>query len=228
YSTLFRSRQWICEDTDTGRTYPIVSPARWAVAQSGVVQTNRGFREPSEAVAPSLLRFESLLPLFKGPREVAEALVLPDELTAVPPRVLRTALEAPLFLPGTKDDVLVEFVVAATRLGCVGDRPATVPAKVGRAIEARAPRGVFVAVDDEQEDYLSTRQRPYLRAGAAEAQELVEIVGCRSFADSFDFTMTIDGLQERQPILDVFPGLHNTLAVGTIGNSTVTRALVLQ
>src|SRR5690606_25787272 len=49
-----------------------------------------------------------------------------------------------------------------------------------------------------------------------------------SFADSFDFTMTIDGLQERQPILDVFPGLHNTLAVGTIGNSTVTRALVLQ
>jgi superfamily II DNA or RNA helicase/antitoxin component of MazEF toxin-antitoxin module len=221
-------QQWICEDTDTGRTYPIVSPARWAVAQSGIVQTNRGFREPAETVAPSLLRFESLLPLFRGPREVAEALGLPDDLAAIPPRVLRTALEAPLFLPAIKDDALVEFVVAATRLGCGGSPAMTIPAKVGKAIEPRAPRDVFVAVDDEEENYLSTRRRPYLRTTEAGAKELLDIVGCRSFADSFDFTMTIDGLQNRQPILDAFPGLHNTVAAGRVGGSTVTRALVLQ
>lgn len=220
--------QWICEDCDTERTYAITSPARWAVTQAGVVPTSLGFRAPGEAVAPSLLQYQALLPLLKGQREVVEALGLPDELADISPQVLRKALEAPQFLPGTKDDALVEFVITAARVGCGNDRPTSIPAKVGRAVEARSPRDVFVAVDDDQEEYLSTRRRPYLRATEAEARDLVGAVGCSSFADSFDFTMNIDGLQERQPILDVFPGLHNSLAATRIGNSTVTRALVLQ
>lgn len=220
-------QEWACEDLDTGRTYPVSSPVRWAVDRAGLLRTNRGFRAPSQVVAPSLLKYEPLLPLFKGPHGIVDILGLPDELSEVPPRVLSEMLEASSFAPTIKNDVLIEFIVTAARLGFPDGKPTSIPSRVGKTIEPHAPRDVFIATDDEQQKYLADRRRPYLRATESEAKDLRDIAGCRRFEDSFAFSMVVDGQQERQPILDVFPGLRNSMAAGRIGSRTVSRARLL-
>lgn len=216
---------WICEDLDTGRTFSIMSPCRWAVDQAGLVDSSRGFRSPRDVVAPSLTRFGGLLPLFKGPRQAQIALDLPDELDAIPPRVLREMLEADLF-PLVDDAVLLEFVLTATRLGLVGATPRTIPARVQRVVEAHAPSTVYLATTDEQQDFLRHRQRPHLRVAVDQVDELIEAVGCRRFEDSFSFAMVVEGQQESQRILDVYTGLRAAFGLH-LGTAKVSRALLI-
>ncbi|MEU8625934.1 DEAD/DEAH box helicase family protein [Streptomyces sp. NPDC048669] len=217
--------EWTCEDLDTGRTHPVPSPVRWAVDRAGLLQSTRGYRTPAEVVAPSLVKYEKLLPLFRGSRRVAEALGLPDVLEAVPPPVLREALAAELFPPSMGDDLLVEFITTACRFAHPGGRPPSIPARVKRATESRSPASVYLATTDDQEDFLSSRQRPYLRVTDAQALELVASVGCRQFEDSFAFSMVIDGEQESERIVDVFTGLRSTHVAHSLTNATVTRAI---
>ncbi|HEY8720205.1 DEAD/DEAH box helicase [Pengzhenrongella sp.] len=221
----FGESEWICEDLDSGRTHAFVSPARWAVEQAGVLNTTRGHRPPRDVVAPSLVRFAGLLPLYRGPRHVADVLDLPDELDAVPPHVLREMLEGTLF-PKVDDVTLVEFVLTASRCGLAGAKPATVPARVKHAIEAHAPSTVYLATTDEEEGFLRTRGRPYLRISIDQVDEMVDLVGCRRFEDSFSFAMVIEGQQDAQRILDVYTGLRNEFGV-RLGSSKVTRALLV-
>lgn len=200
---------WTCEDLDTGRTYAVTSPVRWAVERAGIVRSNRGFRAPSETVSASLVKYDGLLPLFRGPRQVEEALALPDELDLVPSDIFREALEQEIYPPTLKDEVLSEFILVATRTAFAGSRPSNVPARVQRAIESRPPGSVFLATTDEQESFLQSRQRPYLRVDAEAVDELVARVGCRRFEDSFSFSMVVEGQQDSQRILDVYTGLRS-------------------
>lgn len=216
---------WTCEDLDTGTTHHVRSPVRWAVERAGVLGSNRGFRPPSGVVAPSLVRYEKLLPLFSGPGKVADALNLPDELDAVPVPVLREALEASLFPRDIPDVVLVEFIEVACRVAYSSTQPPSIPAKVKRAIEGHPPASVYLAVTDEQEEFLSSRQRPYLRVTDDQANELVESVGCRRFEDSFAFSMLIEGLQDSERVVDVFTGLRGPGVVDKVSNATVARAI---
>ncbi|MER5778684.1 DEAD/DEAH box helicase family protein [Streptomyces sp. NPDC002039] len=217
--------EWTCEDLDTGRTHSVPSPVRWAVDRAGLLHSNRGYRAPAELVAPSLVKYEKLLPLFRGPRQVAEALGLPDELEAVPAPVLREALEAELFPATIEDALLVEFITTACRIAHPGGYPPSIPARVKRATESRSPASVYLATTDEQQEFLSSRQRPYLRVTDAQALELVASVGCRRFEDSFAFSMVIDGEQESERVVDVFTGLRSTHVADRLTNATVARAI---
>ncbi len=217
--------EWTCEDLDTGTSYSVQSPVRWAVDRAGLLESDRGYRPPGEIVAPSMLKYKNLLPLFRGPGQVAEALSLPDELDAVPASVLREALSAKLFPSALDNSVLVEFITAACRIAHADGRPATVPAKVGRAIEARPPDSVYLATTDEEEEFLSSRQRPYLRVTDDQVAELETLVGCRRFEDSFAFSMEIEGRQESERIVDIFSGLRSTPVGDTLTTATVARAL---
>ncbi|MFD3694568.1 sacsin N-terminal ATP-binding-like domain-containing protein [Streptomyces sp. NPDC058646] len=217
--------EWTCEDLDTGRTHSVPSPVRWAVDRAGLLHSNRGYRRPADVVAPSLVKYEKLLPLFRGPRQVPEALGLPDELEAVPAPVLREALEAELFPPNIEDTLLVEFITTACSIAYPGGHPPSIPARVKRATESRSPASVYLATTDEQQEFLSSRQRPYLRVTDAQALELVASVGCRRFEDSFAFSMVIDGEQGSERVVDVFTGLRSTHVADKLTNATVARAI---
>jgi superfamily II DNA or RNA helicase len=217
--------EWTCEDLDTGTTHRVQAPVRWAVDRAGLLDTDRGFRPPSDAVAPSMLKYKYLLPLFRGPREVADALNLPDELDAVPAPMLRDAIGAELFPSALDNSVLVEFITTACRIAYPEGQPATIPARVRRTIEARPPASVFLATTDEQEDFLSSRQRPYLRVTDDQVAEFVTSVGCRRFEDSFAFSMVIEGEQESEPVVDIFTGLRTIDVAAQVMSATVARAI---
>jgi len=219
-------RPWICEDIDSGRTFEVPSPVRWAVERAGIVRTTRGFAAPGQAAHPSLLRFEALLPLFRGAGRVADALGLPSELGQVAPEVLRTSLEAPVFPDTIPDGTLIEFILTAVLAAFAdGARPASIPARVGRAIEPRSPETVYIASSEDERKYLATRGRPYLFAGGTDADALVHTVGCRRFEDSFAFSMVIDGLQTSQPIRDVFTGLRSSHVGESVAHASIARAM---
>ncbi|MFQ1003917.1 sacsin N-terminal ATP-binding-like domain-containing protein [Modestobacter sp. SSW1-42] len=220
----FGDSAWDCEDVDSRISYRVPSPVRWAVGQAGIVNSTRGFRTPGEVVAPSLVQYRDLLPLFVGPSEVAHALRLPDELKDVPIPVLKAALDVELLPPTIRDDVLVGFILVASRLAYRDAHPPRIPARVGRAVEARSPKAVYLAVTDEQRDFLLSRQRPFLRTNEEVAAELVDVVGCRRFEDSFAFSLLIEGQQVGERVLDVFTGLRTSFAAGLPAGATVTRA----
>lgn len=218
-------REWIFEDLDTGRIHGVVSPSRWAVQQAGLLPSSRGFRAPGDVVAPSLVRFGALLPLFKGPHQVQVALDLPDELEAVPAHVLREMLEVDFF-PSADDAVLTEFVLTATKVGYAGEKPSTIPARVNYVVEPHAPSTVFLASTDEEEEFLRSRQRPFLRVDPDMVEEFVETVGCRRFVDSFSFAMVVEGQQDPQRVLDVYTGLRSAYGAA-LASAKVARALLI-
>lgn len=215
---------WIAEDAETGRSFPVQSPIRWAATRAGLVRSSRGLRSPADVVAPSLVRYEPLLPLYRGPRQALEVLDLADELADVPDHILREMLESSFFPAQIDDRALVEFVVTATRSALGGGLPATIPARVRRALEARPPGSVYVASTDEQEEFLRARERAYLRARPEEVSDLVRDVGCRSFEESFSFSMIIEGAQSSELVLDLFTGLRNQMGADRLNNAKLARA----
>jgi len=218
---------WTCEDLDTNRTYRVDGPAVWAARRFGLLRTERGFRPPAEAVAPSLIRYRGLLPLLKGASKPADVLDLPDELAEVPGEVLRQALAEDAY-PATIDDaVLAEFVLIAGRAAYPGSRPRSIPARVQRATESRPPEAVYLATDDEQANLLSARQRPYLRVAVEDVDTFVTEIGCRRFEDGFTVSLLIDGQHTTERIVDLFPGLRSARAVDRIDSATLTRVALL-
>lgn len=220
----FGDAQWDCEDTATGISYRVKSPVRWAAELAGVARTSRGFRPITEAVAPSLVEYRDLLPLYEGPRAVVDALRLPQELAQIPAAVLRDALAVDLLPPQFDDGLLVRFILEAVPLAYPDSRPPRVPARVGRVLESRPAGTVYVATDDEQRDYLAQHQRPYLRATEFQAERLIAEVGCKRFEDSFAFSIRIDGQQDAQRLLDVFSGLRGWPSTEDLGSATLSRA----
>lgn len=220
----FGDAPWDCEDTATGLSYRIKSPVRWAVEHAGVLRSSRGFRPPSEVVAPSLVQHKNLLPVFEGPRNIVDILHMPAELELIPVPVLQEALDVDIMPPSTTDDLLVEFIIDATRIAYPASQPPRVPARVGRIIESSSTKTVYVAINDEQRDYLKARQRPYLFSTESQATMLIDEVGCLRFEDSFAFSIRIDGQREPEMLLDVFTGLRSLAAAGTLSNVTILRA----
>lgn len=219
-------RDWIAEDSASGRTYRVESPAKWAIRESGLLPTSRGYRRPGDVVAPSLVRFGALLPLLKATSSAASLLELPDELDDVPPHVFREMLGADYFPTVTDDAVLAEFVLAATRFGFDAEKPSTIPARVRRSVEPFSPSAVYLASSEEEAEILSSRQRPFLRVEPEQVEEFVSIVGCRRFADSFSFSMVVEGQQDFQRVLDVYTGLRAPYG-DRLGSAKVARALLI-
>lgn len=223
----FGDRPWDCEDTDSGAIRSVPSPVQWAVAQAGIVSSTHGYRPPIEVVAPSLVRYEGLLPLFRGPSPIVDALGLPDELDQIPIAVLIAALGADLVPSSVRDEILTEFILEACRIAYPASRPPRIPARVGRAVESRAPKSVYLAVTDEQREFLQTRQQPFVRASEAQAEDLVRVVGCSRFEDSFASSILVEGQQTSERVLDLFTGLRKTFVADRVENATVTLAAKL-
>lgn len=220
---------WVGEDMDTGRTFTVGSPVRWAVESAGLVKTTRGIRRPSAAASPSLVKFEAFLPLFRGPAQVADALRLPSELADVPAAVLREAVEGDIFPTTLTDASLVGFLLEACPLAyAAGTKPPRIPARVRRVVESRAPGAVYLATTDEQQTYLATRDRPHICVDEDRAEKLVTLLGCRRFEESFSFSMRIEGQQDPQPVLDLFTGLRSWPSGVDLSSVTLSRAASIE
>jgi len=223
----FDDEPWTVEDLDSGQTYRVASPLRWAVDHAGVLDSTRGWKSPRKIVSAGLVEFEDLLPLYRGPRHVEDVLELPRELANVPPDVLREALEAELFPPRVKDHTLTAFVIAASRIVFPQGHPSRIPARVGKGVESRRPDSVYIATTDEEQRFLAARQKPYLRAESDDVSALVELVGCCRFQDSFSFSMLIEGRQDDERIIDLYAGLRSTYVADKVMNATVAKAVHL-
>lgn len=223
----FGDKPWTVEDLDSGQTYRVASPLRWSVDRAGMLLSTRGRRPPRKIVSGALVEFEDLLPLYRGPRHVEDVLDLPDELAQVPSDVLREALEADLFPSRVKDRSLTAFVLAASKIVFPQGHPLRIPARVGQGVESRRPDSVYLATTDEEQRFLSARQKPYLRAESDDVSALVEAVGCRRFEDSFSFSMLIEGQQDSERIIDLYTGLRSTYVADKVTNATVARAVHL-
>lgn len=221
---LDETGHWLCTDVDTGLTHRVASPVRWAVDQAGLLKSSRGYRAPGHVVSASLVEYEALLPLFRGPRHVEDALALPKGLDEVPAEVMRDALRSEVLKP-IKNGALTGFVLTAGRTAFPDGRPALIPARVGRAIEARRPDAVYLATTEEERAFLSMRQKPYLKADPDEAELLVEEVGCRRFEDSFSFSLLVDGRQGEERVIDLYAGLRSTFVEDKVVNATVAKAV---
>ncbi|MER6827459.1 DEAD/DEAH box helicase family protein [Streptosporangium sp. NPDC000563] len=221
----FEDESWTVEDLDSRQTYRVTSPLRWAVDRVGVLPSTRGRRSPQKIVSAAMVEYEDLLPLYRGPRSVEHKLNLPRELAQVPSDVLREALEAELFPPRVKDHTLTKFIIAASRLAFPQGHPSRIPARIGQGVESRRPDTVYIATTDEEQRFLASRQKPYLRANSDEVAALVEVVGCRRFEDSFSFSMLIEGQQDGERIIDLYTGLRSTYTADKVMNATVARAV---
>lgn len=224
----FADAPWDCEDTDSGVSYRVPSPVHWAVNQAGLLRSSLGYREPADLVAPSLVQFRELLPLYEGPRGIVDTLSLPATLAAVPERVLRAALDVELLPPKFPDELLTEFILEATSHAHRATRPSRIPARVGRIIESCPTQSVFVAVDEEQRDYLAQHQRPFLLGSESQADDLVKRVGCRRFQDSFTFSTRIEGQQDSERLLDLFTGLRGLQGREDLSSVSIARAQTIE
>lgn len=220
----FGDSAWVCEDIDSGTSRHVLSPVMWAVREAGIVNSTSGYKRPQEVVSPSLVEYRDLLPLYAGSSSVAKTLNLPDTLESVPAAIFEASLAHLAPPPTIGDATLVSFLLAASRIAYPGAHPARIPARVGRAIEMRPPRAVFLAINEDQRDFLRDHQRAYLMVDQTRADEFSDIVGCQRFEDSFAFSILIEGEQDSDPILDMFPGLRSTISSDLVLNATVTTA----
>ncbi|MFG3062298.1 DEAD/DEAH box helicase [Streptomyces sp. NPDC048231] len=221
---LDQAGHWLCTDIDTGLSHRVLSPVRWAVARAGQLKSTRGYRSPGRVVSASLVEYEALLPLFRGLRHVEDALSLPKDLSEVPSEVLREALQTEVTSP-ISNPALTGFVFTASRLAFPDAHPVLIPARVGRAIETRRPDAVYLATTEEERAFLTSRQKPYLKVDQDEAEQFVDVVGCRRFEDSFSFSLLIDGRQVEERVLDLYTGLRSTFVEDKVMNAAVAKAV---
>lgn len=220
----FGDSTWECEDTQSNLYHRIKSPIRWAVEEAGLFSTTLGFRPANEVVSPSLANYGKLLPLYEGPRAVTDAFPFPDEVSKISPSVLKAALDVEALPTKLDDRQLVNFIVEVAEIAYPDSEPPRIPARVGRTIESRPTRQVYIATDDEQEDYLSQHQRPYLRAMQEQVEFLVRRLGCLRFEDSFAFSIHIEGQKDSEKLLDVYTGLRDWPVGDDLSNVTIAKA----
>lgn len=220
---------WTCEDVDTHQVRNVPSPARWAVLQAGLVRSDRGLLPPSQVASPVLIEFEGLLPLYKGPRQLEDPLSLPRDLAAVPVEALKASLASGLYPTAIKDAVIAKFVLTTSERAYPGSHPPQIPARVGRAVEGHPPGTVYLATNSEQEQLLHGKRKPYLRIEPNDVEAFVTKVGCRRFEDNFSFSMVIEGQQDSEPVLDLYPGLQNSWSGGNekVASASIARAIYI-
>ncbi|GAB3292629.1 sacsin N-terminal ATP-binding-like domain-containing protein [Parasphingorhabdus pacifica] len=221
-------RTWNCEDVDTQQVRPVISPVRWAVSEAGLVKTSHGFRSPGRVVSPALVEYQVLLPLYQGPRHLEDMLHLPRQLDEIPAQVLKDALEADA-PQVVNDTVLAKFVLIASARAYPDGRPPQVLARVGHVVEGHRPRSIYLATSDEEQKLLTEKRKPHLRVEAQQVEEFLDQVGCRRFEDSFSFSTIVEGRQEADPVMDLYPGLQQTWAAEneTARNTSVARAIYI-
>ncbi|WP_036937919.1 sacsin N-terminal ATP-binding-like domain-containing protein [Acidipropionibacterium acidipropionici] len=215
---------WSCEDRGSRDHYDVLSPVSWAVSRAGMVNSTDGPRKLDDVVAPQLIEYSGLLPIFLGKSGLVQNLDLPDSLDDVPAEVYWSALDKDEWRSDLRDGVIVRFVLAASRVAYDGGPLRRIPARVGRTVEGRPSSSVFIAVDDGQQKELLRRQKPFLRATPEEAELLASSLGCQRFEDSFSSTVVCEGQQETGPVLDVFPGLRESRASYSVNGISLIRA----
>ena len=213
-----------CENLDSGDGYEIDSPAVWGIREFGLVRSSHGVVRCADTVGPQLGPYGGMLPVFQGSPDSAAALRLPAELGDVPETLLRAALLSDFFPSNIRDEILVEFVLTACRAAFPDEPPATIPARVSKVVEATPPENVFLAVDDEQQAYLLSRGRAFLRVEPSQVRDLVEATGCRTFEDNFAFTEILEGRTPSQPLCDVYTGLRQTVHARRLATATLSKA----
>ncbi|SFE16079.1 Superfamily II DNA or RNA helicase [Actinopolyspora alba] len=220
---------WTCEDSATGRTHQVISPVQWAISEVGLVPSDRGLRPPSRVVSNALLEYQKLLPLYQGQRTIEDALNLPRELTEVPAEVLKESLAADLLPTTIKDPTLAKFVLVASEKAHPDTFPPKIPARVGQAVEGRRPGTVYLAKNDEQQRVLSQKLKPHLRVETQYVDTYVAQVGCRRFEDSFSFSTIVEGRQDPEPVVDLYPGLQETWVAWSekVTNTFIARAIYI-
>lgn len=218
--------EWVAEDLDTGKTYSVPSPLKWAVERAGLVQSTWGPRAPRDVVAPSLLKYRGFLPLLRVEKtSIAEKLSLPKELEEVNPGILREGLSQELY-PSTVDDhVLEEFIVATCTRSHEGHVPDRLPARNGRIIESVPASSVYIATSGEEAEFLNTKGKFFLYVSPDSAQIIAATAGARRFAEVFSFSTIIEGTLESEAILDIFTGLRNSPATRRIGSASIVRVI---
>lgn len=219
-----RDGSWDCEVRGSGDHYDVPSPVRWAVSQAGMVNSTDGPRNLDDVVAPQLIEYSGLLPVYRGNTSLVANIDLPESLEDVPPEIYRTALQREEWLPGLRDDAIVRFVLAASHVAHEGGPLRRMPARIGKIIEGRASTSVFLAVDDAQRGALEKRQKPFLRVTSEDADELTAALGCQRYEDSFSSTVVPEGAQDLGPVLDVFPGLRESRVGRTLRGARLARA----
>nr|WP_255433602.1 DEAD/DEAH box helicase family protein [Tessaracoccus sp. MC1865] len=218
---------WDGED-EAGVNHRVPSPVAWAVEVAGLLNTIRGPLHPSMVVSPTLTRYHAFLPLLKAPSVVAEALGLPRELDCVAPEILARALNEDEYPGAVTDELLLEFVLAAAPVAYPNTAPARILARVGGRVESREPSLVYLAHDDEQQDFLRSRQKPYLRVAEDDVDQVVESLRCMRFEDSFSFSVEWAGEQRSDQVLDAFPGLREPWWAQALTHASVTRAAEIE
>lgn len=218
---------WDAED-EAGVNRKVPSPVAWAVEVAGLLNTTRGPLHPSRVVSPHLLRYQPFLPLLKASSAVADALGLARDLEFLEPEILVSALSQEDYPSKVSDDLLLEFVLAAVPVAFAGATPARVLARVGKRIESREPSLVYLAHEDEQQEFLGARQKPYLRVPETQIDAVIELLGCKRFEDSFSFSVEWAGEQHSDQILDAYPGLRGPWWSEPIMHATLTRAVGIE
>lgn len=216
------SGQWFAEDLDSGKVYPVPAPAVWAARRHGIVATSRGCIAAKDAASPILRKYRELLPCVNEP-SVSRALGLPEEIGQVSPEYLAEVLTRSAYPPDLQMGDVVTFLSESVPRVRADGRAAALIAKVGRNWESCQPLSVFLAEDDEQEDFLRLRQKPYLRVDLGLTEALSENLGCRAFTDSFSFRIETQGEQAAESVLDLFPGLRGYSAGAILKGVLVTR-----
>lgn len=217
---------WRAEELDGGNVYRVKNPVIWAIEEWGLLDRHAGGAAPARGlVSPVLVEYESLLPLFKGTAHEAKQLGMPDRLADVPPEVLERALGSTDIPAHFAEERVAAFILQAAPLVAEKGSTVVVPARVGMRYEPTAPADVYVACTKEERDLLQERQRPFVFADPETADRLIAEVGCRSFGESFSFSTEVLGEREPEPLLDVFPGLRDSvIARRKLANATVSRA----
>ncbi|MCW2135108.1 sacsin N-terminal ATP-binding-like domain-containing protein [Arthrobacter sp. VKM Ac-2550] len=217
---------WRAEDPDSRRTFDIPSPRDWAVAQAGLLKSDWGYRRLDQLVSRRLLRYQGLLPLYADEMRLEQQLGLASELSEVSADLFREALTRDRYaFSNTKelDVVLTEFLTAAARALADQGGLRRIPARIGRTVESAPVGSVYVAVDEEQVEYLLDKGKYFLSLPAECAEEFVEITSTKSFSEVYSFELHIGGKQDGEVITDVFTGFRNTYFLDSVRGAYLVR-----
>jgi len=191
--------------------YPIVSlpsPALWAVAEAGRLNTSMGIRPIDEAVGPDLKEWHQVFPVAVCSAAAAGLLALPSSEIDLADSHWVAGLQAALEL--TNDDLLGRFYALAAEHR---EAPSTINCRLGRNHAERPPKEVTVVSSLDQFESLMAESIPALLAPSdAHAEQLKEKWGLALPGTHFQWDVEYSASGSEAVVADKFPGLRHWLS----------------
>lgn len=221
-------RTWLMRANNQSLDEVFPAPHIWAVMEWGLIQTTWGARRPRESLHPSLLAYMGYLPVSIGMG--SRRLDLTDSLDEVTIEIWQEFLtkDHQTKITGSPDmDILVDLVVRAVQsthhLAPIG----SIPAVVGHTVKMSPAVDVFLAENDDQEEFLRRGNRPYLRVGTQDSLAvLFAEAGCRLASDAIAFDLQVEVPSDPELMIDRFIGLRD-YADRTIRKISLVRCMRL-